>query len=95
MSLTKEQVNHLSKLARIELSEEETRTFSSQISAVLDYIEILNELDTENILPTHQVTGLANISRKDKILNWISGEELLKCSKLPIYKKQIKVKKVL
>lgn len=95
MNLTKEQILHIAKLARLKLTEEEIDKFALQISGVLEYVEILNELDTSKVEPTHQVTGLSNISRADEIARWVTNSELLACSELPIAKNQIKVKKVL
>ena len=67
MKLDKEQVEHIANLARLHLSEEEKEKFSKELSSVLEYMEILNEVDTENVEPTYQVTGLQNVYRKDEI----------------------------
>ena len=45
------QVRRVAKLSRLELTEEETTQFSTQLSAIVEYIEKLNELDTENVEP--------------------------------------------
>ena len=60
-----EEVEHIAELARIELTEEEKKEFSDELSDVLGYIEKLQEVDTKNIEPVSQVTGLVNVVRED------------------------------
>jgi aspartyl-tRNA(Asn)/glutamyl-tRNA(Gln) amidotransferase subunit C len=55
MSLTIQEVEHIAELARLELSEEEINRYRQQLSAVLDYIARLQELDTSTISPTSSV----------------------------------------
>lgn len=52
-------------LARLSLTEEEKELFGVQLSSILDYMEKLNELDTENIEPTSHVISLSNVMRED------------------------------
>ena len=59
------QVEHIAKLARIELTEKEKEKFSAELSSILDYVEKLNQVDTKNIEPISQVTGLENVERED------------------------------
>lgn len=65
--LTKEEVEHIADLARIKLSSKEIRKYQDQLSTILDYIEQLGEVDTTDVEPTAQVTGLENILREDKV----------------------------
>jgi len=93
--LTEDQVRHIAKLARIRLTDEEVKKFSKQLSGVLDYMDVLNEVDTKKVAETSQVTGLKNVMEEDVILSAQSGrEELLKCSELPIDGNQIRVKRI-
>lgn len=94
MKLSKEQVRHTAKLARLKLTEEEVELYSRQLSQVLDYMDILDEVDTSSVEPTSQVTGLKNVYREDKIKRVCDREELLACTKLPVERDQIKVKSV-
>ncbi|MBT3834816.1 Asp-tRNA(Asn)/Glu-tRNA(Gln) amidotransferase subunit GatC [Candidatus Peribacteria bacterium] len=88
--LSKKDVRHIAKLSRLKLSEEEVEKFSKELTSILDYIDILNELDTDNVEPTAQVTGLTNVFREDKVLEPESSkEDLLNCSPLPIANDQI------
>lgn len=67
MKLTKQEVEHIAKLARLELTENEKELYSKQLSSVLEYMEILNELDTDDVAMTSQVTGLTNVKREDEV----------------------------
>ena len=68
--LSKEGVEHVAKLARIELTDAEVKKFQKQLSDILGYIEKLNEADTENIEPTSHVAGLENVTKEDRIENF-------------------------
>lgn len=65
MSLTTDQVKHIAKLSRLELSDAEIEKFRTQLSAVLGYIEKLDELDTSTVEPTVNTTGIINRLRED------------------------------
>lgn len=65
--LSIEQIEHIAKLSKLELTEEEKILYSQQLSSVLDYVEQLLEVDTENVEPTANITGLKNVFREDKI----------------------------
>lgn len=94
MKLTKQQVHHVAKLARLGLSDAEIEKFQVQLSAILEYVEQLNEVNTDGVEPTAQVTGLANVTRQDVPRSFSIPEKLLACSPLPISENQIKVKPV-
>lgn len=88
--LTDDQIRHIAKLARLQISDEEVTKFAKELSSILDYIGILNELDTENVEPTAQVTGLSNVFREDEVKKpEAEKDELLGCSPLPIVNDQI------
>ena len=65
MSLTSQQVKDIAKLARLELNEVETIMYAEQLSAVLEYINSLKEVDTKGVEETLQVTGLEDVVRED------------------------------
>ena len=89
-ALTEEQVRHIAKLARLNLSDTEVKKFCKELTSILEYIEVLSELDTENVEPTAQVTGLTNTFREDTVQpSEATKEELLECSPLPIVNDQI------
>lgn len=69
----------LAKLSKIQLTEEELHQFSDELSAILDYAEQLSSVDTADLEPTVQVTGLENVTRSDEVIDYgISSTELLK-----------------
>ena len=91
--LTEAQVRHVAKLARMDLTDTEVSVFTKQLSEVMDYMDILNEVDTEGVKETSQVTGLKNVMEKDQVEKaFCEREELLKCSELPVDSNQIRVK---
>ena len=65
--LTLEDVIHLARLAHLTLTDKEIETYQTQLSSIIDYIGKLNELNTDNVDPANQVTGLSNILRDDEI----------------------------
>ena len=65
MKLTTNQIEQIATLARLELSEKEKTMYAEQLSVVLDYIEMLNEVNTDGVLETCQVTGLEDVYRED------------------------------
>jgi len=64
--INKEAVEHIAKLARIKLIDKEEEKFAKDLSSILNYIDKLNKVDTENIKPIQQITGLETVIRKDK-----------------------------
>jgi len=60
------QVRHVAVLSRLKLSEGEVATFSRQLSAMLEYVEKLNELDTSNVEPTVHAVPISNVLRDDE-----------------------------
>ena len=94
MVLTPEQVRHIAKLARVALRDDEVEKLSTQLTNIFQYMEILDEVDTKDILPTSQVTGLQNVTRVDEVKSWVSREDLLGCTELPLEQNQIRVKPV-
>ncbi|MBM4145317.1 MAG: Asp-tRNA(Asn)/Glu-tRNA(Gln) amidotransferase subunit GatC [Nitrospira sp.] len=78
MKITKEQIQHIAVLSRLNLSEEEKDLFGSQLSSILDYMDQLNELDTRETEPTSHVLSLSNVMRDDIPTSSLPGEEALK-----------------
>ena len=78
MDLTREEVEHLAELARLELTEAEKTRYREQLSAVLDYIARLQELDTSEIPPTSSVLPERTPLRSDTDRPGLTLAELLK-----------------
>ena len=76
MRLTVKEIEQIATLARLELSEKEKEMYAEQLSVVLDYIAMLNEVNTDNVIETSQVTGLEDVTREDKVVE--SSEEIKK-----------------
>ena len=96
MKFTKKDIKHIADLARLELSDKEIQKYGSQLSAILDYIDQLSEVDTSGIEPTAQVTGLVNVYREDKAEDWDGTERKAALEEAPEMESgQVKVKKVL
>jgi aspartyl-tRNA(Asn)/glutamyl-tRNA(Gln) amidotransferase subunit C len=63
--LTPEEVKKVAEMARIELSDTEVEKFQKDLSSVLDYVDVLKEVDTEGLEIVSSVTGLENVDRVD------------------------------
>ncbi len=63
--ISKDDVRHVAKLARLELSEEETEKYSKQLGEILKYVEQMNEVDTTNIEPMPHAIPVYNVMRED------------------------------
>ncbi len=81
--ISKEEVAHVAKLARIEITLEEETKFSKELSGVLGYIDQLQNVDTENVAPTYHPAAplnhdaIENITREDKVVPCEDREKLL------------------
>lgn len=75
--LTKGEVEHISKLASLNLTEDESEKFGSQLTEILDFVGKLSFVDTAEVSPLSNVTGEKNIFREDKILPSLSQKETL------------------
>ena len=65
--LSNEEINKIAHLARLELSEKEKKQYAEQLSIVFDYVKMLEEVDTEGVAETCQVTGLEDVLRDDVV----------------------------
>jgi aspartyl-tRNA(Asn)/glutamyl-tRNA(Gln) amidotransferase subunit C len=65
MKITEQEVEHVAKLARLELSAQEKEKLTDQLSNILTYVETLNGLDTKGVEPTAHVLDLKNVMRDD------------------------------
>lgn len=65
-TLTKQDVLHVAKLAKLNLTDEEIAKFTPQLSTIVDFVSQLSEVDVKDVEPTSQTTGLENIYREDE-----------------------------
>jgi aspartyl-tRNA(Asn)/glutamyl-tRNA(Gln) amidotransferase subunit C len=77
MALSTKEVAHVAQLARLQLSDAELELMRNQLSNILDYIAMLQEVDVEGVEPTAQVTGLTTVMRPDVVTGALSREEVL------------------
>lgn len=75
--ISKKEVEHVANLAHLKLSEEENEVFIEQLAEILNYIEKLNELDTDDVQATAYTVPMNNVFREDKVEQSISREKLL------------------
>jgi len=77
MKITRVEVEHVARLARLELSEHELDTFTVQMDSILAYVEKLDALDTDGIIPTSHAVPMENAFRPDKPAGSIGVEAAL------------------
>ena len=77
MRLELETVEHIAALARVGLTPDEMERMRDQLSAVLDHISMLQEVDTDDILPTAQVIQQQNVMRDDVVRPSLPREQVL------------------
>jgi aspartyl-tRNA(Asn)/glutamyl-tRNA(Gln) amidotransferase subunit C len=70
-------VKEIASLARLDLTEEETTMFVSQFKDILDYVSILNEVDTENVPPAYLSSANKSVTREDEIEESAPTKEFL------------------
>lgn len=87
-------VAQIAKLANLPLDKKDYKKFEKQLSDTLTYIETLNEINTEDVEPTSQVTGLMNVMRDDIVTASLTQDEALANAK-NTYKGFFKVKAIL
>lgn len=65
--LTKKDVLHVAKLAKLDLTEKEVEKFTNQLSGIVEFVGQLAEVDVKGVEPTSQTTGLENVYRQDQL----------------------------
>lgn len=70
-------INHISQLAKLQLTEEEKIKVQADFSDILRYVDMLQEVDTDGVIPTSHDDGLKNVLRKDQVASSQSVEDVL------------------
>jgi len=83
MKITREQVLHIAKLSQLELTEAETEVTQRDLSAILDYVDTLNQADTSGVEPQEHAFPQATLYRDDKVTPSLSNADLLKNAPFP------------
>lgn len=77
-TITNDDVRHLAQLSGLQMSDPEVVSLCADIKKIINYINQLDELDTDGVEPTYQVTGLQNVWRDDEIIDSsVSRQQLL------------------
>ncbi len=77
MKLSREEVKHIARLARLGLSEDEVEKFREQLSNILENFEILKKADTTDVPPTSHPIALVNVFRDDEVSPSFPPDEIL------------------
>jgi aspartyl-tRNA(Asn)/glutamyl-tRNA(Gln) amidotransferase subunit C len=77
MALTMEEVRKVALLARLRLDEAEAERMQQQLSSILDYMQMLQEVDVADVPPTAQVTDVVNVVRPDEVRSSLPVDEAL------------------
>ena len=77
MKLTQEEVEAVAELAKLDLSPEEVALYTDQLSAILDYIDKLSEVDISDIPPTASVLPIQNVLREDRVGATLTPDEVV------------------
>ncbi len=75
--ISKQDVEHVALLARLELSEEEKELYTQQLNKILDAAQALQELNTDDVPPTAHVLSIQNVFREDRVGQHIDPEKAL------------------
>jgi aspartyl-tRNA(Asn)/glutamyl-tRNA(Gln) amidotransferase subunit C len=95
IQISRDDVLHLAQLSSLELNETEIDGFQASLSEILGYVEQLNKVNTDDVEPTYQVTGLENVWRDDQVVDCgLKRQDLLEMAP-EVIDHQIKVPKVL
>lgn len=77
MKITSETVQYVAALAKLSVTEEEKQKVALDLDRILDYIETMNELDTEGVEPMSHVLPIKNVFREDEVTNGNDRDQLL------------------
>ena len=77
MKLSREEVLHIARLARLGLSDEEVERAREQLSNILEHFEVLQSVDTDDVPPTAQSLALQNVLREDEPCDSFPRKEIL------------------
>lgn len=70
-------VEHVAKLARLDLTQDEKEKFTKQLGDILKYVEQMNEVDTQGVVPMAHAFDIVNVMREDKVVYEQTKEQLM------------------
>ena len=77
MKISRKEVTHVARLARLKLDQKQVELFTTQLNTVLEYMEKLKEVDTSKVKPTFHITPMHNVFREDDVRPSLSKDESL------------------
>ncbi|SNX53010.1 Asp-tRNA(Asn)/Glu-tRNA(Gln) amidotransferase subunit GatC [Thermoanaerobacterium sp. RBIITD] len=77
MAITKDEVKHVANLARLKFTDEELEKFSYQLDSIIEYVNKLNELSTDDVQPTAHIVPISNVFRDDEVKPSMEREKVL------------------
>ena len=81
MSISKEEVMHIAKLARLNINDNELEKYTKDLSSIVDYAKELEKINIDGVKPTAHILEINNVFRKDEVGDSFSREEILKNAK--------------
>ena len=93
--LTRDEVLKIAKLAKIKIAEDEIDVYINELSEIIEYVKQLDKVDTSGLNPTNQVTGLNNVFRADKVINYGYTPKELIDTLNSVHDSFVKVKRVI
>ena len=87
MAISKEQIRHIAKLAKLDFrSEEELDFLALRLESILEFAKIVQDVNTDGVEPTNQVTGLVNVFREDIVEDYPEDMRRKMFSQVPNWK---------
>ncbi len=77
MKITKDEVMHVANLARLDMDEASIEKFADQIGTILEYVGVLNRVDTQGVTPTSHAISLTNVFREDQEKKTLERDQAL------------------
>ena len=78
MKITSEEVRHVATLARLDLAQDEQERLAGELDRILEYMDKLNELDTDGVEPLSHAVDVVNVLRPDRVVNQPRTDALLR-----------------
>lgn len=78
MKITSEEVRHVATLARLDHTQDEQERLAGELDRILEYMDKLNELDTDGVEPLSHAVDVVNVLRPDRVVNQPRTEDLLR-----------------
>ena len=78
MSVSKEDVKHIAKLSKLNLTEKELEKYTNELSSIVDFANELSNINVDGVKPTAHILDIKNVFRKDEVQPSYDREEILK-----------------